>query len=211
MKESSDARFAFLRDPDLYDLVGRLALKRVHEEPLAEDIRQGAYVVAMHLVLEGKTPKPGTDRGWMCRVARNHTFEVLRAINEQEKPLETDEEPDIPVEDQTTLHTQQIEVERRLDIVAEIASKHRPLVRAALARDARNRKGASDAKDAAARKRKERARIVLTSALSAAMAAVIAILCVRGSGAPQLSQNSRSCISPAIRHGWHGFSYIFSS
>ena len=36
MKDSSDARFAFLGDRDLYDLVGRLARKRVRNEALAD-------------------------------------------------------------------------------------------------------------------------------------------------------------------------------
>ena len=77
MTPLSDARFAFLRDPDLYDLVGRLALRTVRDEAFAEDIRQGAYVVAMQLVLRVRAPKPGMERGWMCRVTRNHTYAEL--------------------------------------------------------------------------------------------------------------------------------------
>jgi len=187
MKERSDARFAFLRDPDLYDLVGRLALKKVGEEAFAEDIRQGAYVIAMQLVLEGKGPKPGTERGWMCRVARNHTFEALRARKGEERPLETDDEPDIPVEDQPTLLAHQMEIERRFAAAEEVASKHPERVAEVLVDDARTKEAArqNGAKDAAARKRKERARTFLASAVSSALAVVAVILWMRGPGAPK--------------------------
>jgi DNA-directed RNA polymerase specialized sigma24 family protein len=187
MKAQSDARFAFLRDPDLCDLVGRLALKRVRHEAFADDVRNGAYVVAMQLVLGGRGPKPGTERGWLCRVARNHTFEALRARKDEEKPLETDDEPDIPVEDQPTLLASQMEIEHRFNVVEEIASQHPAHVEEALGGDARTKEGArhAGAKDAAARKRRERARTFLASAVSSALAVVIAILYLRGPGAPK--------------------------
>jgi hypothetical protein len=187
MKPPSDARFAFLRDPDLYDLVFRLALKRVRDEAFAEDVRQGAYVVAMQLVLGGRGPKPGTERGWMCRVARNHTFAGLRARKEEERPLETDDEPDIPVEDQPTLLQAQMEVERQLAVVEDVAEKHPEKAAEVLAGDGRTKEGAAQGgpKDAATRKRKERARTFLASAISSALAAVIALLWMRGPGAPK--------------------------
>ena len=189
MKEQSDARFAFLRDPDLYNLVLRVVRKRVRDEALADDIRQGAYVVAMHLVRAGKDPKPGTERGWMCRVARNHVFEALRALKEEEKPLDTDDDPDIRVEDQPTLLEHQMEIERVLRALEEVASKHPKHVEEVLADDARRRteEGARQAaaKDAAARKRRERARAALASAVTAALAVAIAILWMRGPGAPK--------------------------
>jgi hypothetical protein len=185
MKAQSDARFAFLRDPDLYDLVGRLALKRVRHEAFADDVRNGAYVVAMQLVLGGRGPKPGTERGWLCRVARNHTFEALRARKDEEKPLETDDEPDIPVEDQPTLLANQMEIEHRFTVVEEVASQHPEHVAEALVEDARAKKRGGDAKDAAARKRKERARTFLASAVSAALAVAIVLLWMRGPGAPK--------------------------
>jgi hypothetical protein len=181
----SDARFAFLRDPDLYDLVGRLALKKVRDEAFAEDIRQGAYVVAMQLVLAGRGPKGGTERGWMCRVARNHTYEALRARTAEEKPLETDDEPDIPVEDQPTLLAHQMEIERRLTVTEDVASQHPEHVAEALGGDARSKKRQGEANDAAARKRKERARTFLASAVTAALAAVMVLLWMRGPGAPK--------------------------
>ncbi|HEY5243524.1 MAG TPA: hypothetical protein VIJ22_18720, partial [Polyangiaceae bacterium] len=193
MKGPSDSRFAFLRDPDLYDLVRRLALKRVRNEALADDIRNGAYLVAMHLVIEGKGPKPGMERGWMCCVARNHTHEVLRALKEGEKPLETGDEPDIPVEDQVTLLAHQVEVERRFTVVEEVASKHPEHVEEALVDDARanaKKPGAHTgrARDAAARKRTERSRAFLAAAVSSALAVVIAVLWMRGPGAPKPAQ-----------------------
>ena len=97
MPTPSDARFAFLHDRDLYDLVGRLTLKIVRDETFAEDIRQGAYIVAMCLVRAGRGPRPGIERGWMCRVARNRTYAELRARKEQEPLLDGDDTPDVKV------------------------------------------------------------------------------------------------------------------
>ena len=186
MKPPSDARFAFLRDPDLYDLVVRVALRIVRDETFAEDIRQGAYVVAMQLVLAGRGPKPGMERGWMCRVTKNHTFAELRRRNEQEPTLDQDDTPDIPVEDQRKLREEQLRFERLLDVARQAAADHPEQAAQLLVADGRTKKGAGKdgPKDAAARKRRERAKHVLSSVISAAMAAAIAILWLRGGPKP---------------------------
>jgi hypothetical protein len=177
MKTPSDARFAFLRDPDLYDLVYRVALKIVRDETFAEDIRQGSYVVAMQLVLRKRGPKPDMQRGWMCRVTKNHTFAEIRRRKGEERPLEEDDTPDIPVEDRQTLHEQQMEIERQFEVAEETASKHPKEVAEVIAPDGRSKEGAHAApKDAAARKRKERARAYLASTMAAAMVAVAAVI-----------------------------------
>ena len=157
MKSPSDARFAFLRDPDLYDLVLRVALRIVRDEAFGEDIRQGANVVAIELVLAGRGPKPGMERGWMCRVTKNHTFAELRRRKEQEPPLDDDDAPDIPVEDQRTLHEEQLRIERLLDVARQAAADHPEQAAEVLAADGRTKAGAAGKagpKDAAARKRR---------------------------------------------------------
>ncbi|HEY3827553.1 MAG TPA: hypothetical protein VGL57_00005, partial [Solirubrobacteraceae bacterium] len=53
----------------------RMSLKRLADRFLAEDLRQGTYIVAMQLVLGGKGPKPGFERGWMCRVRQHRERE----------------------------------------------------------------------------------------------------------------------------------------
>jgi len=180
MKPPSDARFAFLRDPDLYDLVGRLGLRMVRDEAFANDIRQGAYVVAMQLVLGGKGPRPGTERGWTCRVARFHAYEELRRRKEEEKPHEDDEAPDLPVEDHQTLHEEQLKIEKLFDAAELVAANHPDQAAALLVADGRTKEGADAApKDAASRKRKERARTTLASAISAALAVAVVLLWMR--------------------------------
>jgi len=183
----SDARFAFLRDPDLYDLVVRIAMKMVRDAVFAEDIRQGAYVVAMVLVREGKGPRPGTERGWMCRVTRNHTYEALRARKSEEPPLDTDETPDIPVDDQPTLLADQMQVERRLAAAEQVAATHPKQAAEVLAGDARSEERAKQdgAKDAATRKRRQRARAFLQTAMGLAVGAALVLLLLRGPIAPR--------------------------
>src|SRR5271165_2329143 len=122
MRPPSDARFALLRGPDLYDLVLRVALRIVRDPAFAEDIRQGAYVVAMQLVLRGRGPRPGMERAWMCRVTRNHVYtELRRRKKKEEPPLADDEAPDLPVEDHQTLYEEQMRVEKLHD-AAETAA-----------------------------------------------------------------------------------------
>ncbi|HEY3822903.1 MAG TPA: hypothetical protein VGL81_37315, partial [Polyangiaceae bacterium] len=163
----------------------RMSLKRLADRFLAEDLRQGTYIVAMQLVLGGKGPKPGFERGWMCRVQRNHVHEFLRARKEEEKPLEKDEEPDIPVDDQRTLLEAQLEVEKRLQIAEDVLSQHPERVADVLEDDGRSRKrsaaGESAAKDAKTRKRRERSRTALASIVSAMVAAAVLFLVLRGS------------------------------
>ncbi len=183
MKPPADPRFAFLQDPDLYDLVGRLALKIVGDVAFAEDIRNGAYVVAMQLVLMQRTPRPGMERGWMCRVARNHTYaEIRRRKKKEEPPLEDDDAPDLPVEDHQTLYEEQLRVEKLFDAAEQVAEEHpREVARIGVA-DGRTREGKESAaapQDAASRKRKARAREVLASAISAAIAAAVVLLWLR--------------------------------
>jgi hypothetical protein len=179
-KPKSDARFAFLRDPDLYDLIGRLALRMCGDEAFAEDIQNGAYVVAMELVLRGRGPKPGTERGWMCCVLRNHAHEEFRRRKKEAQPAKIDDMPEIPVEDQRTLHEHQLEVERERDICEKLAREHPEEVSRVLAGDGRTKEGADARKDDAERKRKERARHVLQTAFAVAAAAAIVFLVMRG-------------------------------
>jgi DNA-directed RNA polymerase specialized sigma24 family protein len=201
MKKLSDARFAFLHDPDLYDLVGRLIFKWVRgDEAFAEDVRHGAYVVAMQLVLGERRPKPGTERGWMCRVARNHTHEAFRRRKEEEPPLETDEAPDLPVEDHQSLYEEQLRVEKQFDAVEQVASDHPEQVAQLVVADGRTKEGEGAApKDAAARKRKERARTALASAITAAMTATIFLLWLRSlpPPAPRLPSGAYATLAEA--------------
>jgi DNA-directed RNA polymerase specialized sigma24 family protein len=187
MTPPSDARYAFLRDPDLYDLIGRMALKRVRDPDLAEDIQHGAYVVAMQLVLAGKGPKPGMERRWMCRVLRNHLFEALRARKEEEKPLAKDDEPDLPVDDQVTLLQAQLEVEKALQAAEDALLANPERAAEALKEDGRSTKGTAEAApmDDKARKRKSRAVSFLGGVVTAAIAAAaIWLLFLRGAMAP---------------------------
>src|SRR5580692_7972374 len=180
MKPPADVRFAFLRDPDLYDLVGRLAMRMVRDEAFAEDIRQGAYVVAMQLVLRLRPPRPGTERGWMCRVARNHGYAELRRRKQEDKPLEKDEAPDLPVEDHQKLYEEQLAIEKQFEAAEQVAANHPEQAAQLLVADGRTKAGAeAGPKDAASRKRKERARTILSSAIIAAMAVAIVFLSVR--------------------------------
>lgn len=184
MPTLSDARSAFLHDRDLYDLVGRLTLKMVRDETFAEDIRQGAYLVAMYLVRAGRGPRPGVERGWMCRVARNRTYAELRARKEQEPLLDGDDTPDIPVDDHATLAAEQMEAERRLDLAEGLAAKHPDKVALVLAEDGRTKAGrqarghGEGPHDAAERKSKERARVFLAATLSVGGAGLLVLLVV---------------------------------
>src|SRR5262249_40432565 len=153
----------FLQDAELYDLVGRLILKKVRDEAFAEDVHHGAYVVAMHLVMKLKGPIPGTERAWVCGVARIHTLaELRRRKKKEEAPLAKDEAPELPVADQQTLHEEQLYYEKLLDAAASVAANHVVQVEEVLAADARTKEGGgAGPKDAAARKRKERTRTAL--------------------------------------------------
>ena len=153
----------------------------VRDEAFAEDIRQGAYVVAMKLVLAGKGPRPGTERGWMCRVTRNHAYAELRRRKQGDKPLEKDEAPDLPVEDHQKLYEEQLHFEKQLDAAEQVAADHPEQAAQLVVADGRTKDGAdAGPKDAASRKRKERARTMLRTAITLAMAAAIVFLWVRG-------------------------------
>jgi Sigma-70 region 2 len=180
-----DPRLAFLRDPDLYDLVGRLALRMVRDEAFAEDIRQGAYVVAIQLVRRGRGPRPGMERGWMCRVTRNHTYAELRRRKMKDvPPVKGDEMPDLPVEDHQTLHEEQLRLEKLYDATEMVAANHPEQVALLLVDDGRTKEGAAAGpKDAASRQRKARARAALGAAIVATVAVVAALfLWIRGDG-----------------------------
>jgi len=180
-KPPSDDRYAFLRDPDLYDLVKRVVLRIVRgDEAFAEDIRQGAYEVAMRLVRMGRGPKPGMGRGWMCRVTKFHAFAEIRRRKMKEEPPPPDPEdtPDIPVEHHQELYEQLMEAERLLEALDHVAAGNPEQVAQVLMEDGRKKKE-GDAekaapKDAATRKRKERARAFLQSRVTAAVAAAVA-------------------------------------
>jgi DNA-directed RNA polymerase specialized sigma24 family protein len=200
MKKLSDARFAFLHDADLYDLVGRMLLKRVRDEAFAEDIRNGALVVAMELVLRGRGPKPGMERGWTCCVARNHMLEEFRRRKEQEPPLATDDAPVLPVEDHQTLYEEQLHVEKMFDAVEQVASEHPEQVAQLVVADGRTKEGeGSGPKDAAARKRKERARTALASALTAAITVAVFLVWLRSvpPPAPRLPTGAYATLADA--------------
>ncbi len=170
MKKLSDARFAFLNDPDLFDLVGRLMLKWTGDETFAEDLRNDAYKVAMELVVRDRGPKPGLERAWVCRVAKIHMFEERRRRREQEPLLEKDEAPELPVDDDQKVTEDALAVEKMFEATEQVASAHPEQAALLLAADGRTKEGAGAAPmAAAARKRRERARTALASAITAAI------------------------------------------
>jgi hypothetical protein len=178
MDSSADARFAFLGDKDLYDLLLRIAFKYFRQDADAEDVRQGACVLALHLILAGRVPTPGYERGWMCRVLKNHARNELRKRTGREPPVDTSEEgPDIPAGDQQELYEEQLRLERLLEVTQETFAKHPQLGRHLLIADGRKEKGAAN--DPASRKRKERARSLFAAAIGAAMSAAIFLLVLR--------------------------------
>jgi DNA-directed RNA polymerase specialized sigma24 family protein len=171
--------FAILADPDLFDLLVRLARKYFREEADAEDVRQGAYAVAAELLVEGRPPREGFERGWMCRVLRNHALEKLRERKEERealgKPVDTTDFPDIPDEDHGELLEHQQKVEQRhaaLEKVSELYPKEAAFLRAAYG----GKKKRGFAQDAASRKRKERTRTFVASAVAATLAAAAAVV-----------------------------------
>jgi hypothetical protein len=116
----------------------------------------------------------------MCLVAKNHMREEFRRRKEQEPVLEKDEAPELPVEDHQSLYEEQLRVEKMRDAAEQVAESHREQVEQLVAADGRTKEGAEAApKDAAARKRKERARLLLASVVSAAVAATAFILWLR--------------------------------
>jgi len=177
MRSQADARFAFLRDPDLYDLVLRVIFKIIHNESDAEDARQGSYVLAMQLVRTGKGPRAGFERGWMCRVAKNHAHNAFRKLVRQEAPVDEPDDLDIPVEDRPTLLAEQLRVERLLDATAAAAAEHPEKAADVLVPDGRSGRGSPA--DSATRKRKERARTFFAAAIGAAVAAAVLFLVMR--------------------------------
>jgi len=179
MDSPADTRFVFLRDPDLYDLVFRVASKFFHDEPDAEDVRQGAYALAMRLVLSGRGPRGGFERGWMCRVTKNHAYSELRKRKGRETPVDTSDEdgPDIPAEDQRALLEEQLRLERLFEVTAETLAEHPQQAEHLLIADGRKEKGVSN--DPASRKRKERARSFFAAAIGAAISAAILLLVLR--------------------------------
>jgi hypothetical protein len=186
MKKPTDPRIAFLGDPELYAVVMRVALRIVRDETLAEDMCHGAYLIAVELVLErNKSPKAGLERGWICNVARYHTYAELRRRKEepaipQDESLADDEGTvQLSVEDRQTLWEEQEKIEQRLDAVAQVAAEHPEQAELLLGADGRTKAGGtSGPKDAKTRKRAERARAALGSRVTAmvAAAAVAAIV-----------------------------------
>jgi DNA-directed RNA polymerase specialized sigma24 family protein len=173
---SSDARFALLGDPELHKLASRVALKWARgDAAFAEDIRQGAFVVAMQLLLRERPPRPGHERGWMCRVTRIHALCEWRRKRDEEPTLDTDDEPDVPVEDQQTLYEEQMRVERLFAAAEDAMERYPQQAAEVLAPDGRTEKGAGG-RDAATRKRRERARTLFASTLSAVMTAIVVLM-----------------------------------
>jgi hypothetical protein len=188
MKSPTDARFAYQRDPDLYDLIYRLARKRVRDEVFAEDVRQKSYMKAMELVLEGRGPKATFERAWMCHVSRYATYEALRERGEQEPVLATDEEPVLPVPEQQVLDEALTEQERLHAAAEKVAAEHPDKVAEVMATDGRTKQGSKEGaapKDAATRKLNQRTRELLQAAVIATLAAAVFVLLVRGRIAPR--------------------------
>ena len=173
-----DARSAFLNNADLFDFMGKLARKIVRDEHQAKDVRNGAYEVALHLVVAGKGPSddPKHRRAWMCTVLKRHASEEWRKQRSVE-PVDV-EVDGLPAEDARELAVAQEEAERVRDLQLELIRKHKALAELFKEVDGRSEGGA--AKDAAARQRKARAKATFAAMLaSATVAAVVAWLVMR--------------------------------
>jgi hypothetical protein len=175
---SDDPRFAFLRDPDLYDFMGRLGLKLTRDETEAEDVRNGAYTVAMQLVLAGKGPRvKAAERGWMCHVLKNHAHSEWRKKRGSAPPVDPEEMLEFPADDLRALMEEQREVERLFTVTQETLAKYPEHAREIAAVDGRKKGGTS--KNAAERQRRSRARMFLASTISAALSAAMVLFLVR--------------------------------
>lgn len=120
---------------------------------------------------------------------RNHTFAELRRRQKgedgHEPVLASDDEPVLPVDDQRTLDEEQMRVEKLLDAAEQVAESHREQVALLTEADGRTKEGADAApKDAAARKRKERARNAVAAAVGALVAAAVMLLVLRRAPTP---------------------------
>jgi len=84
---SPDPRFAFLTDRDLQDVIWRMARKRTRNRTDADDVRNGAFALAMRLVVAGKGPaETKRERGWMCQVLRSNALSAWRKEGRDGEP-----------------------------------------------------------------------------------------------------------------------------
>jgi hypothetical protein len=166
-----DSRFAFLRDPDLYDLIYRLALRWTRSEADADDLRHESYVVAMDLTIKGEGPSDdkGHQRGWMCSVFKNH---ARRQRKDNKKNIEEPRDPggdfpELAVDDERTVAENVERVERIREAAENATIEHPEDVERILAPDGRAKKDGT-AKGAAERKRRERSKAFLAARITAA-------------------------------------------
>ena len=167
----------FLRDPDLRDLLSRLARRFFDEEARAQDVVQSTYLVAMELLVDGREVGAGAGRGWMCRVLQNRAFAELKKLQRERRAVDLSDIPDIPAEDQRELAERQAEVEKKIEVMRAVMPNYPGAPELLLGGDARKGEGA--AKDPATRKKKQRLRIELRDAIVLALGALFALLYVR--------------------------------
>jgi DNA-directed RNA polymerase specialized sigma24 family protein len=176
-RRTSDSRFDFIAEPDLYDFIWRIARKLTGSEVEADDVRQGATTIAMHLVLAGRGPLPGRERPWMCRVLKNHARAEWRKKKGAEPTLDPEDLEDYPAEDERLLNEKQQELEVGLHAMQEAMAKNPEHARNVMEADGRTE--AVAAKDATARQRRARSRAFLASAISALVAAAVVFFVMR--------------------------------
>ena len=176
-RRTSDPRFDFIGEPDLYDFIWRIARKLTGDEAEAKAVRNSATVVAMHLVIAGRGPLPGRERPWMCRVLKNNARAEWRKKKAAEPTLDPEDLEDYPADDERLLNEEQQELERTLHAMEEVLTKHPEHARNVMEAD--GRKEAAIAKDSTARARRARSRTFLAATISAALAAALVFLIVR--------------------------------
>lgn len=161
---------AFLSDPELFNLVTRLARRYVRDEHRAEDLRQDAYKLAITLVRKGKGPHPGYERAWMCCLLQLHAKATLRRLKKELPLVDATDIPELPAPDTRELTEALMEQEELIDAALQVVAQNRQHADLALGPDARKDKDAP-AQDAAGRKRKERARTFLADKIRNALTA----------------------------------------
>jgi hypothetical protein len=173
-----DPRFAFLESLDrgkLLQFVLRLKYRFTKAE--AEDVVQSAYERAMALVDKERGPSQGHQRGWFFRVTKNVALETFRERKELEPPIDLQAEPDFAAEDARAAHEEKMQRERELELAEDFKAKHPEKAAILEAPDGRKERGAPQ--DAAARKRRERARLVGAAFFGAALATAMVLLYFR--------------------------------